>query len=81
MAKWMVTRRTDEYIETTNLDTGQIKQTRLATDAQWGYLEKLRKELTNREPLKHRPAMHIAKQQIDKLLEKKEKQERQQSLL
>lgn len=81
MANWRITRRTDKMIEMTDIDTGAMKTIALASDAQWGYLESLRKQYTNRVPLKERPPAHIAAKQITKLLEKKEKLERQQPLL
>ena len=81
VANWRITRRTDEYIEMTNIDNGAMKKVALASDSQWGYLESLRAKYTNKIPLKNRPTAFAAKKAINKLLEKKEKLERQQRLI
>lgn len=79
---WVVTRRYDDYHELTNTDTGAMRNVYLASQKQWDYLENLRREVEGKtERLKNRPYMHIAKKRIDKLLEKKAKKERQQTLL
>lgn len=79
---WMVTRRYDTYHELTNTDTGAMKKVALATDKQWDYLESLRLDVEGKtERLANRPYAYQASKRIDKLVEKKEKRDRQQSLL
>lgn len=79
--KWIVTRKFDTYVELTHTGTGSMKKLMLASDKQWGYLESLRAKYTKRAPLKNRPYAHQATKQIEKLLEKQQEIERQQSLL
>lgn len=81
MTNWKITRRTDTYIEMTDIDTGKMKKIALASDKQWGYYEHLREKYTNKPPLKHRPTVHACQNGIKRLLDKKEKLERQQTLL
>jgi len=78
---WRITRRTDTYIEMTDINSGKMKTIPLATDAQWGYFESLREKWTKRPPLVNRPTVFQAKKGIEKLLAKQEKETRQTSLL
>jgi len=78
---WVITRRYADYHEMTNTETGAVRKVALASDAQWSYLETLRKEVAGKtEPLANRPYAHYAKQQIDKLLAKQAKRDAQQKL-
>ena len=79
-ANWKITRRTDTYIEMTDTNSGAMKQIPLASDKQWGYYESLKQQYSNRPPLKHRPTIYACSKGIEKLLAKKEKDERQQGL-
>lgn len=82
MAKWMTTRVTDTYRESTNIETGAVRRVPFATDKQWSYLESLRTEIEGKtEPLKNRPTQFAASKSIDRLLLKKQKQEAQQKLI
>lgn len=79
---WIITRRYDTYHELTNTDNGAMKKLYLASDKQWDFLESLRADVEGKtERLANRPYMHQAKKRIDKLIEKKEKRDRQQTLL
>lgn len=80
MTNWRVTRRTDEYIEMTDIDSGRMKKVALATDKQWGYYESLKSLYSKRPPLKHRPTVFACSRGITKMLEAKQKAEQQQKL-
>ena len=81
MAEWQLWKKTNTHVEMVNRQTGVIKLMPLASDKQWAYLESLRREMTNRQPLKDRPLAFKAKEQIDKLLAKKKQIESQTKLL
>lgn len=79
---WIITRRYDTYHEMTNTSNGALRKVALASDKQWDYLESLRLDVEGKiERLANRPYAHVASKRIDKLLEKQEKRDRQQTLL
>ena len=79
---WIITRRYDTYHELTNTDTGAMKKVALASDKQWDYLESLRLDVEGKiDRLANRPYAYQASKRINKLVEKKEKRDRQQRLL
>ena len=79
---WIITRRYDTYHELTNTDNGAMRKLMLASDKQWDYLESLRLDVEGKiDRLSTRPYTHVASKRIDKLLEKQQKRDRQQTLL
>ena len=79
---WIITRRYDTYHELTNTDNGAMKKVALASDKQWDYLESLRLDVEGKiDRLASRPYAYQASKRINKLVEKKEKRDRQQTLL
>lgn len=84
MSDWVTTfddKKTRRDI--TNTKTGSVRSIPYASDAQWHYLQKLRTDL-GKPPLKNRQPAYKASKAIAKLLEQKEKLDKeneQKSLL